>query len=82
MPTQLLGALEVSLPRPRLTELLNCPLLSLRQPAHGLSLDSLDVVGRVQANVAAVQASLAPTLFIFVFYLGQLIPCKTKRGWP
>lgn len=41
------GALEVSLPRPRLTELLNCPCPSLRQPAHGLSLDSLDIVGWV-----------------------------------
>lgn len=41
------GALEVSLPRSRLTELLNCPCPSLRQPAHGLSLDSLDIVGWV-----------------------------------
>lgn len=41
------GALEVSLPRSRLTELLNCPCPSLRQLAHGLSLDSLDIVGWV-----------------------------------
>lgn len=33
--------------RSRLTELLKCPLPSLRQPAHGLSLDSLDIVGWV-----------------------------------
>lgn len=74
MPRRLLGELEVSLHRPRPTELLNGPLPSLHQPAHGLSLDSLDVVGRVQANLAAVQASLAPTLLILVLYLGQLIP--------
>lgn len=67
------------LPRPRLTELWAQPFPSLHQPAHSLSLDGLDVVGWVQADLPAVQASFAPALLILVLYLGQLISCKTKR---
>lgn len=51
-----------------------------RRPALGPSLDGLDVVRWVQANPAIVQAPLAPALFVLVLYLGQLVPCKTKRG--
>lgn len=50
---------------------------SASQPT-GPSLDRLDVIRGVQADLSAVQAPLAPALLIFVLYLGQLIPCKTK----
>lgn len=46
----------------------------------GLSLDRLDIIRWVQANLSVVQASLAPALLILVLYLGQLVPCKTERG--
>lgn len=52
---------------------------SASQPT-GLSLDRLDVVCWVQANLSVVQASLAPALLILILYLGQLIPCRTKRA--
>lgn len=53
---------------------------STSQPT-GLSLDRFDVIRRVQADLSAVQAPLAPALLIFILYLGQLVPCKTKREW-
>lgn len=53
---------------------------SASQPT-GPSLDRLDVIRRVQADLSAVQAPLAPALLVFILYLGQLIPCKTKREW-
>lgn len=43
------------------------------------SLDRLDVIRGVQADLSAVQAPLAPPLLIFILYFGQLVPCKTKR---
>lgn len=48
-------------------------------PPTGLSLDRLDVICWVQANLPVVQASLAPALLILILYFGELIPCRTKR---
>lgn len=51
-------------------------------PAHWPSLDCLDIISWVQANQSVIQAPLAPALLILIFYLGQLVPCKTQRGCP
>lgn len=66
-PTELLGPLPPS---------------SASQPA-GPSLDRLDVIRWVQADLPVVQASLAPALLILVLYLGQLVSFKTrkKQSW-
>lgn len=51
----------------------------LLQWRHSRPLDQFHVIGRVKTQLAAVETTFTPALFVLVLQLHQLIPCVAER---